>query len=149
MVVPPTWLLLACAEADSPVWTRIALDRSSLSSPHVSYATFRDGMTPPCLKVKLSLCVKRLCPSIFSPYAPFNPIGPFFSFSLRVCGGGRTSNPGNACTPHWVLNIPYKFLHTIIIYRIAGNFRGTKYSWFSNIETFRGQYFRGWSLHCR
>ncbi len=24
------------------------------------------------------------------------------------------------------------------IYRIAGNFRGTKYSWFSNIETFRG-----------
>ena len=26
----------------------------------------------------------------------------------------------------------------IIIYCIAGNFRGTKYSWFSNIETFRG-----------
>ena len=25
-----------------------------------------------------------------------------------------------------------------VIYRIAGNFRGTKYSWFSNIETFRG-----------
>ncbi len=23
-------------------------------------------------------------------------------------------------------------------YRIVGNFRGTKYSWFSNIETFRG-----------
>ncbi len=25
-----------------------------------------------------------------------------------------------------------------VVYRIAGNFQGTKYSWFSNIETFRG-----------
>ena len=25
-----------------------------------------------------------------------------------------------------------------VIYRIVGNFQGTKYSWFSNIETFRG-----------
>ncbi len=26
----------------------------------------------------------------------------------------------------------------LLMYRIAGNFRGTKYLWFSNIETFRG-----------
>ncbi len=29
-------------------------------------------------------------------------------------------------------------ISSLFEYRIAGNFRGTKYSWFSNLETFRG-----------
>ncbi len=40
---------------------------------------------------------------------------------------------------HFMVFPLYKSLD--LTYRIAGNFQGTKYSWFSNIETFRGNIF--------
>ncbi len=53
----------------------------------------------------------------FSPLSPPLPQAPFLPHS-RCCY--------------------YTIIFIAVMYRIAGNFRGTKYSWFSNIEKFRG-----------
>ena len=50
--------------------------------------------------------------------------------------------PPNICIQVLVVRLSAAMLQNytdrVLKYRIAGNFRGTKYSWFSNIETFRG-----------
>ncbi len=59
-----------------------------------------------------------------------------------ACESSFYSFHGNRALCYSVWYKPYQiFLHCTTIFQIpyiAGNFRGTKYLWFSNIETFRG-----------
>ena len=56
---------------------------------------------------------------------------------IRPASGTKVSD--NRGSTVWVLGLgPVTIVDTKHNYRIAGNFRGTKYSRFSNIETFCG-----------
>ena len=59
--------------------------------------------------------------------------------NTRTCTGDGSSTTGVFDGEAAICECePMQNVTLVVKYRIAGNFRGTKYSWFSNIETFRG-----------